>query len=156
MCWLIFVFCFCFHVSWQCFEEPRIHLNTTILTILILLNWMIISYYLIRWLVDYFILLYRCYVFSIVFVIHLLFSFLIYHFYFHLSNSSWSCVIFAFLSCICVIVFIIIFIIIFPQDLLSQKCRVKTNGSIYFFPLDLYMKTRFNLFFFFYYLWRNV
>ena len=121
---LLFVSCFCFHASWQSFEEPRTHPNPTILTILILLNWII---------VDYFILLYHYYLFSVVFIIFFLFSFLIYYSYIHLSNSSWLYVTFDFLSCIYVIVFVLIFIIIFPQDHLSQKYRVKTNGSILFF-----------------------
>ena len=119
---LLFVFIFMSLGSSLRNQEPILS-NPTIETILVLLNWII---------VDYFILLYRYYLFSIAFIILLLFSFLIYYSDIHLSNSVWSCVTFGFLSCIYVIVFILIFIIIFPQDLLSQKCRVKTIGSILF------------------------
>ena len=106
-----------------------------------LLNWII---------VEYFILLYYCYVFSIVFIILFLFSFWIYYSYIHLSSSGWCCVTFDFLSCIYVVAFVIIFITMFPQDLLSQKCMVKNNSSILFFSSRLIHE---NLFYFVF-LWK--
>ena len=135
--WLIFVFCFCFHVSNSklsnqesiatcllsfrliinyCYGSSRLHHSTLLLNC-------IIKYY--------FIILCYHYLLSIIFIILSLFPFS--PFKFHLI----LCYICCFISH-CVSVFTIIFIIIiYLAKSLALKCWVKSNSFVLFL-LDIY------------------
>ena len=65
-------------------------------------------------------------------------------FYFHLSNSSWSCAAFFVLCHIYVIAFIMVDIIIFLASSLAPKVKVKHQQLDYFFSLDSHMKIPLN------------
>ena len=116
-CWLIFVFCFSFYVSWDSVSNQQ-----SILTFL-LSFWLIIKLY--HYCYGFITLNYitnlHCRIlfhiivsmlFSIFFLILFLFSFSIYYFNFHYLNCSWSCVAFAVLSRNCGILLCCIFIFI--------------------------------------------